>query len=141
MNAPTRMSRDDLKRFIAKGDTPQAAKRRRIEAAIQKAFAEWCKFCLPKDVLWFSIPNERKPEDMGDLMAMGLRPGAADICIIYGGNVYFIEFKTKDGPQSEAQERFEEDAGRAGAEYAICRSSEQAKDQLTAWGIPHREAA
>ncbi len=134
-----RIARDDLGEFLAKDMTRAEKKRQRIEAKMQKAFALWCSLCLPRDVLWFSIPNERKPSEMGDLIQMGMRPGAADICLICEGRVYFIEFKTKAGIQSEKQERFEIDCEAAGAEYVICRSSEAASAQVAAWGIPNSD--
>lgn len=138
VNAHTRIRRDQLGQFLGKL-TKQERQRQRTEAKIQTAFVQWCRLCLPRDVLWFSVPNERKPQDMGDLMAMGLRPGAADMCVLHAGKPHFIEFKAPDGTQSEAQQRFEQDAYRAGAKYAVCRSSQQARDTLSAWGIPHRE--
>lgn len=141
MNAPARIPRDQLGKFLGKGETKQSRARGRAEEKIQTAFATWCKLCLGDDVLWLSIPNERKAPaaQIAALKAMGMRPGAADFLIVYQGRAHFIEFKSPTGHVAENQRDFARAAGVAGAKVAVCRSSQAARHKLDEWGIPHRE--
>lgn len=139
MNAPARIRRGEGGRFL--GDLSKLeARRRREEDALQKQIVTWCRFCLARNVLFFSVPNERRPDDMlGRMVAMGLRPGAADLVLIHEGRAFFPELKAKDGYQSDTQEVFERDARLAGAAYRIVRSLDEFREAMRDWGIPHRE--
>lgn len=142
MNAPARISRDDLGQF--KGQmTKQAARRNREEGKAQTALAAWCRMCLKPEVLFFSIPNQRsaKPTaaQLANLIAEGMYPGAGDLCFMWPDGRGFIEMKAKDGVHEENQIQFQHHAERAHALYAVCRSSDEAIDTLKAWGVPHRE--
>ena len=141
MNAPSRVRRDEIGRFLAKGKTAKGAKAQHLEGEIQSAFAQWCKLCLADDVLWFSIPNEgaRPFTQTAALLRMGMRKGASDFLIIYEGRAHFIEFKGPKGNIRPDQRRFLVDVESAGAQIAICRSSEAAIGQVEAWGIPHKD--
>jgi len=135
-----RIPRDKAGRFI--GGTPRlAARRKREEEGIQRQIIAWCGFCLRRDVLIFSVPNESKrpPSQAATLKAMGLRPGAADLVMVHDGRCYFIECKANDGDQSKAQQAFEHDARLAGSSYRIVRSLAQFIEALGDWGIPSRE--
>lgn len=66
---------------------------------------------------------------------MGIRPGAADWLIVVNGKALFLELKSKKGVQSHAQKDFEQSAIGAGASYALCRTPDQVKNQLDAWGV------
>lgn len=94
--------------------------------------------------MFFSIPNENlaSKQDrksaairMNKLKAMGLVPGAADLVIVHGGRVYFIEVKSATGKQSENQENFMLWAESCGSKYAIVRSHMDVIRALKAWGI------
>lgn len=133
-----KIKRDDLGKFMKEVEKT-TRKRSQEETKMQTTFALWCGVCLPPDVLWLSIPNECPKEWASRLLAMGMRPGAADFLIIYHHIVLFIEFKTKKGVQSDDQMDFEVASRRAGASYVVCRSSNSAIKQLKSHGIPHRE--
>lgn len=121
----------------AKGSTNCLALK---ESDIQIQVADWLRlFESARDFIFFSIPNEgmdrASPVRLAKLKRMGLRPGVADIVIIWHGRAYFLELKTPDGIQSERQIAFERDCFYAGAEYAIAHSFEEAQNILKKWGI------
>nr|MBA3753969.1 VRR-NUC domain-containing protein [Nitrospira sp.] len=65
---------------------------------------------------------------------MGLRPGAADLCIIVNRQVYFMELKAPKGVQSPEQRAFEDDCKEADIPYVIVRSIDLALTLLKLWG-------
>jgi hypothetical protein len=97
--------------------------------------------------IWWSTPNELLGSARGNggirrmarFKRMGLRPGAADFTIIRDALGYFLELKIKGGKQSDNQKEFQSDALRAGAEYEVAYSFEEAMDWLKYWEIiPNR---
>ena len=44
-------------------------------------------------MIYFSLPNEgkRSPRTGRELKRMGLRPGAADLCVVIGGRAHSLE--------------------------------------------------
>jgi predicted type IV restriction endonuclease len=69
------------------------------------------------------------------LKKMGLRSGVADLVIIKEGCVFFLELKRRLGKQSANQLLFEADAIRAGADYAVAHSFDEAVNILKSWEI------
>jgi len=72
---------------------------------------------------------------MAKLRRMGLRSGVADLVIVKNGRAYFLEMKRRLGRQSLHQLYFEADAIRAGAEYAVAHSFDEAVNVLKSWQI------
>lgn len=140
MNQQLRIRRGEGGQFIG-NLAKDEAKRNAEERAIQRSFTEWCRFCLRDDVLAFAIINEGAQKESGKFIPVGLLPGAADYCIVFQGRAHFIEMKSPSGSQQPNQLEFERSAERAGARYAIARSSRDAIRHLDRWGIPHREKA
>jgi len=68
-------------------------------------------------------------------MRMGLRDGAADFIIGYKGRAYWLEMKRRSGTQSTNQLEFEADCIRAGTEYAVAHSYDEAEKILRIWQI------
>ena len=58
------------------------------------------------------------------LIAMGMRPGAADLVVLVPPGVVFLEVKAPDGEQSERQVRFKERVQAMGYRYEVVRSVE-----------------
>lgn len=92
--------------------------------------------------LWFAINNNpRSARDGVRLQSMGLMAGVADLCFIWrrGTRTFpfidFVEIKTAKGRQSEHQKTFEVLAQRAGAQYSIWRSVDDAQAALKEWGL------
>jgi len=115
-----------------------------LEAAIQVQLVEYLRLVLPaRDVLFFSSPNEGMGRSQGGggiarmvkLKRMGLLSGVADLVFIMRGRAYFLELKRKKGAQSVNQLVFEADATRAGADYAVAHSFDEAVNVLKSWSI------
>ena len=56
------------------------------------------------------------------LQGIGSHQGICDLIAIKNGVVYFVEVKTKNGRQSEAQKQFETSIVLSGGNYLIARS-------------------
>lgn len=77
-------------------------------------------------LLWNHSPNEgSRTKEQGDkLKKMGMCPGWADLEIMDGQKVVFIELKTAVGKQSKAQKIMQERAEALGYKYYLCREYE-----------------
>jgi hypothetical protein len=115
-----------------------------LESAIQTALVEYLHLMAPqRGFLIFAVPNEgmgkaQSGAGMGRMMRlrrMGLRSGVADLVIVKDGRVYFLEMKRRLGKQSANQLEFEADAIRAGAEYAVAQSFDEALKILKNWEV------
>ena len=115
-----------------------------LESAIQIQLVEYLSLVAPqRGFLVFAVPNEgmgkaQSGAGMGRMMKlrrMGLRSGVADLVIVKDGRAYFLEMKRRLGKQSVNQLDFEADAIRAGAEYAVSHSFDEAVKILKGWGI------
>jgi hypothetical protein len=83
----------------------------------------------------FKVPDKQCVMIMGFLKKMGFRKGASDVQIFHDGKAYFIELKLPGCEQSEDQVRFMKKVLKAGCEYAVARSLDQAEECLKIWGI------
>ncbi len=133
-------------------------KRGQAEAKLQMVFAQFLRLVLPRDAMFFSIPNEgaRGESATGKLVAMGLYPGAADLIVLYRGLAYLVEIKLETSKaygtsrtyQSAEQKGFQAHAERAGVPYRVCRNTDElalflGPDiplRLTEWTKPRRVA-
>ena len=115
-----------------------------LEAEIQIQLVQYLTLAAPsRGFLFFSVPGEalgsaRSGAGIGRMVRlkkMGLRSGVADLVIVKDGRVYFLELKRRLGKQSANQLVFEADAIRAGADYAVAHSFDEAVNTLKAWGI------
>lgn len=82
---------------------------------------------------FFSVPNEAagNPVRQGQMIAMGLRPGVADMVLLFpGGKVAFMEIKNETGRQRESQKGFQEMCASFGFPYRIVRSVKDAMDYV-----------
>ena len=91
-----------------------------------------CRTLQEAGVFFFSIPNEGAGDDRRrqmTMMAMGLRPGVADLCVWWPKEdglvtVGFLEVKTRNGRQSTSQRKFEMLCRIRGVPYSVVRSVE-----------------
>lgn len=88
-------------------------------------------------VFHHSIPNERKcsVQMHMKLRAMGLRKGAADLCLVIRGRAHYLECKKKGEKQEEAQKEFEADCISEGIPYSCVDNISDALITLSAWGV------
>lgn len=118
------------------------AKRSHEEHNIQKAICVYLGMSLPKDAAFWAVPNGGNRPDIitkngrkfslegARLKAEGVRPGVADLMILWGGRLICLEVKTAKGRQSEAQKAWEQHITTCGALYRVVRSVDEVKDFL-----------
>jgi len=86
----------------------------------------WNTRCLPihnpREII-YHIPNEGK--NNGQLTAIGLYPGAADLVFTLNGKHYYCEVKDDKGTQSPNQKKFQKHIEHCGHQYHVVRSLEQ----------------
>ncbi len=114
---------------------------KKSENVIQAEFIHLCNIAFgpefTHDVVIFAIPNEDASASQRQQKARrGVLPGVADVCILWAGRCFFIEFKAGKNGQTPAQKRFGNWCGANGFHYAVHRDAYEALDQLAAWGIP-----
>lgn len=75
------------------------------EESVHRAVVSALCVGAPRDVVWWHIPNggSRSRSEAGRFRAMGVKPGVPDLQFIRGGRVYFLELKSTQGRESEAQ--------------------------------------
>lgn len=97
-----------------------------------------CRRLQEAGVFFFSIPNEGAGDDRRrqmTMMAMGLRPGVADLCVWWPKEdglvtIGFLEVKTRNGRQSTSQRKFEMLCRIRGVPYSVVRSVEDVEGML-----------
>ncbi len=92
--------------------------------------------------MFFHVPNGevRDPRTGAKLKAMGTRRGVADLVFIRpGAPLLFLELKDRVGRQSAAQIEFQAAAERAGAQYEVAHSLDDALDVLWRRGFLARK--
>ena len=112
-----------------------------LEHSIQSEAINWLRMHGGDDVLVFAIPNGglRNKRVAVRLREEGVTAGVADICVIEGGRVLFIEMKTRRGSLSDVQQGFAARATRARCSYRVCRSLDEVQDVIYAWSAcPYR---
>lgn len=95
------------------------------EFRLHIACAAFLDLALPDGAFWFHVPNagRRRKGAAGRLKAMGMKAGIPDLCIIYQGQVAFVELKTDKGRLSKVQREMHTRLAFAGAPVlSECRS-------------------
>lgn len=114
--------------------------RRDVEGSIQRTFIQQFKMhCGACE--GFSIPNEHtKKSEVTRLLGMGMRPGAADYCVLWAEGistrVCFIEFKSPKGRVQPTQEAFGQAMSAINCDWVVCRSWQEAWVALQERGAP-----
>ncbi len=87
---------------------------------------------------FFHVPNQISRNDNfkfgAALKAMGKKRGIPDYFFIWKDNFACIEMKKGKGPQSKEQKEFEKSCEDYNFKHAVCRSSDEAIEQLKNWG-------
>ena len=101
------------------------------ESKIQTQIVQYLQL---KKIFFFSVPNEaagRSKIAQMQLVAMGLRAGAADLVLFYpAGKVSFMEVKTEKGKQSKRQENFQRRCEDHGLFYGVVRNLDDVDEFL-----------
>ena len=106
------------------------------EADAQRAIVQALRFALPRDAIVHHCAKEvteagpRGARRQAILVGMGVHPGFADLIVISGGRVLFLEVKSQTGRLRKSQEVFRDAVVTQGFGWALVRSVDDALGAL-----------
>ena len=114
------------------------------EADAQRAIVQALRVALPRDAIIHHCANEvTEPGSRGQirqsiLVGMGVHAGFADLIVISGGRVLFLEVKSPSGRLRKSQEVFRDTVCAQGFGWALVRSVDDALGALADHGFTSR---
>ena len=121
-------------------ETPiwERTRRRHPEDDLQTVVCAFFAMAFPADAEFWHPANggKRHTAWAARMSRMGLKAGIADIHILYRGRLYCIELKSKTGSVTAVQKQMADKFWRCGSPTEVCRTPEEARDAVLAWGIP-----
>ena len=114
------------------------------EADLQRSVVTALKFALPKTAIIHHCANEvtepgpRGAKRQAILVGMGVHAGFADLIVICGGRVLFLEVKSETGRMRKSQEVFRDTVCAQGFGWALVRSVDDALGALANNGFTSR---
>lgn len=132
---------------VTDATSPDRATKRRArllpdlsEDAIHAAVRDLLDLVLTTDSWWTTIEhrNAAGKAEGARRKKRGVKKGIPDIWIVWNGQTYVVELKTRTGSLDKAQIEVRADMIAAGAIWALCRSVDDVLDTLGGWGIPIR---
>ena len=114
------------------------------EADAQRAIVQALRFALPRDAIVHHAANEIAAGDrrgqirQSILVGMGVHSGFADLIVISGGRVLFLEVKSLTGRLRKSQEVFRDTVCAQGFGWALVRSVDDALAALADHGFTSR---
>ena len=114
------------------------------EADAQRAIVQALRFALPRDAIVHHCANEvteagsRGQIRQSILVGMGVHAGFADLIVISGGRVLFLEVKSQTGRLRKSQEIFRDTVLVQGFGWALVRSVDDALGALADHGFTSR---
>lgn len=114
------------------------------EADAQRAIVQALRIALPRDAIVHHAVNEIASNDrrgkirQAILVGMGVHPGFADLIVLSGGRVLFLEVKSPTGRLRKSQEVFRDSVCGQGFCWAIVRSVDDALGALADHGFTSR---
>lgn len=119
-------------------------RRRTPEADAQRAIVQALRVVLPRGSIVHHAANEVPAGDrrgklrQSILVGMGVHPGFADLIVLSGGRVLFLEVKSPTGRLSPSQVAFREAVQAQGFAWALVRSVDDALGALADHGFTTR---
>ena len=119
-------------------------RRRTPEADAQRAIVQALRVVLPRGSIVHHAANEITSGDrrarlrQAILVGMGVHPGFADLIVLSGGRVLFLEVKSKTGRLRPSQVIFRDAVQAQGIGWALVRSVEDALGALADHGFTTR---
>ena len=119
-------------------------RRSTLEADAQRAIVQALRVALPRDAIVHHCANEvteagsRGQIRQSILVGMGVHTGFADLIVITGGRVLFLEVKSQTGRLRKSQEVFRDTVCAQGFGWALVRSVEDALGALADHGFTSR---
>ena len=114
------------------------------EADAQRAIVQALRVALPRDAIVHHCANEvteagsRGQIRQSILVGMGVHAGFADLFVISGGRVLFLEVKSPSGRLRKSQEVFRDTVCAQGFGWALVRSVDDALGALADNGFTSR---
>ena len=114
------------------------------EANAQRAIVQALRVALPREAIVHHCANEvTEPGSRGQarqsvLVGMGVHTGFADLIVISGGRVLFLEVKSSTGRLRKSQEVFRDTVCSQGFGWALVRSVDDALGALSGHGFASR---
>ena len=114
------------------------------EADAQRAIVQALRVALPRDAIIHHCANEvtevgsRGQIRQSILVSMGVHTGFADLIVITGGRVLFLEVKSQTGRLRKSQEVFRDTVCAQGFGWALVRSVDDALGALADNGFTSR---
>ena len=114
------------------------------EADAQRAIVQALRVALPRDAIIHHCANEvTEPGSRGQirqsiLIGMGVHTGFADLIVISGSRVLFLEVKSQTGRLRKSQEVFRDNVCAQGFGWALVRSVDDALGALADNGFTSR---
>jgi hypothetical protein len=111
--------------------------RRSDEAGLQRSVLEWLRYAGKPGLIFYHCPNGlvSNARAVARMKTAGLTAGIADICLVRpGGAAAFLEFKSREGRQTQEQLAFEQLCKANGSPYSVARTIDEAIAALTEWG-------
>lgn len=114
--------------LLARANKGTRQKPSHIESEMQRSCKRWFDLQYPKlSRMYFAIPNggARNSREAAIMKAEGVTAGVADMILLiprHGYGCLCIEFKTKDGRQSDSQKLWQADVEAHGNKYVVVRS-------------------
>ncbi|KPP83613.1 MAG: VRR-NUC domain [Rhodobacteraceae bacterium HLUCCO07] len=114
------------------------------EADAQRAIVQALRIALPRDAIVHHCANEIAASDrrgrirQSILVGMGVHPGFADLIVISGGHVLFLEVKSETGRLRKSQAVFRDTVCAQGFGWALVRSVDDALGALADHGFTSR---
>ena len=114
------------------------------EADAQRAIVQALRVALPRDAIIHHCSNEvteagsRGQIRQSILVGMGVHAGFADLIVISGGRVLFLEVKSQTGRLRKSQEVFRDTVCAQGFGWALVRSLDDALGALANHGFTSR---
>ena len=114
------------------------------EADAQRAIVQALRVALSRDAIVHHCANEvTEPGSRGQirqsiLVGMGVHTGFADLIVISGGRVLFLEVKSQTGRLRKSQEVFRDTVCAQGFGWALVRSVDDALGALADHGFTSR---
>lgn len=119
-------------------------RRRTPEADAQRAIVQALRVALPRNAIIHHSANEvteagpRGARHQAILVGMGVHAGFADLIVLSGGRVLFLEVKSRAGRLRPSQEVFRDTVISQGFGWALVRSVDDALGALADHGFTTR---
>ena len=114
------------------------------EADLQRTVVQALRIALPRSAIIHHCANEvtdagpRGAKRQAILVGMGVHAGFADLIVICGGRVLFLEVKSETGRLRKSQEVFRDTVCAQGFGWALVRSVDDALGALADNGFSSR---